>query len=190
MVGDNHQPAAFLEACSCAFQKLFQGAHFLVDLYPKGLVDACKGLVLCVLGKSLCNCAVQVSGGPDAVCGLDEPCNLTGVVHLSVQPQDTLQVLFRICVHHVCSSDLGFLVHPHVQRSVLEAEAESAFRRVKLVARYPQIRQNAVEGYPMVARVVLNKPEVVVDQSEPRVLGRIVYSVDVTIEGDDAPAIV
>ncbi len=61
---------------------------------------------------------------------------------------------------------------------------------VELMARYAQVGQDTVEHDALVAGIVLDEAEVVVDKGEPGILRSPGYGIDVTIEGDDAAAIV
>ena len=193
MVGYHHQAAAFLEAAGGAVQELLQGAHFLVHLYPQGLVHLGQHFVFGPSRQHAGDGAVQVSGGADGGLGTglaDKPGHVPGAVHLSVEPEDTLQLLFRVAVHHLLRVQLRLPVHAHVQRGILEAEAEAALRGVKLMGTNAEICQNAVELNPFVPGIVFDEAEVVVDEGEAGVLQRTRYRIDVTIEGDDAPVTV
>ena len=187
MVGNYNKATAGLEAPCGAFQELLQGTHFPVHLYAEGLVYLCKDLVLSALGEDLRHGAVKVSGGCDGAGFCYEPCNVTGAVHLSVEFQDALKVIGLISVYNVCGGELCALVHTHIQGRLLIAETESALCGVKLVAAYAKIGQDAVKQNILMAGVVLYEAEVVVDEGETGVLEGAVYSVDVTIEGDDSP---
>ena len=136
--------------------------------------------------------AVQVSGGVEglAAAGIgNEPGHVAGAVHLSPEAQDAFEVFLAVGVHYFFRREPGFLVHAHVQRSFLEAEAESALGGVELMARYAQVGQDTVEHDALVAGIVLDEAEVVVDKGEPGILRSPGYGIDVTIEGDDAAAV-
>ena len=122
--------------------------------------------------------------------GGDQLGDPAGLVHLAVQAEDALQVLDVGAVHEVGGGGFPVRVHPHVQRSVLVAEREAAVCGVELVRGYAQVRQDAVEADTVVAGVVLDETEVVVHHGQALVVRRIAYGVPVTIEGDDARAIV
>ena len=193
MVGDDHEPAAFLEGSRGALEELLQGTHLLVHLDAEGLVDLGEDLVLGALGKDAGDGAVQVAGGADLPLvprGGDELGDPAGLVHLAVQAEDALQVLDGGAVHEVGGGRPAVRVHPHVQRGVLVAEREAAVRGVELVRGHAQVRQDAVETDPEVAGVVLDETEIVVHHRQTLVVRRVAHGVPVTIEGDDARAIV
>ena len=55
---------------------------------------------------------------------------------------------------------------------------------------YAQVRQDAVEADAELSGVILDEAEVVVDQGQPRVIRCVTQGIPITIEGDDARAIV
>ena len=145
------------------------------------------------LGRASGDGAVQVAGGADLLlfpCGGDQLGDPAGLVHFAVQAEDALQVLDGGTVYEVGGGGFPVRVHPHVQRSVLVAEREAAVRGVELVRGHAQVRQDAVKTDPVVTGVVLDETEVVVHHRQALVVRRIAHGVPVTIEGDDARAIV
>ena len=136
MVGDDHEPAAFLQGSRSALEELFQRTHLLVHFDAEGLVDLGENLVLRPLGQDAGDGAVQVAGGADLLLlagGDDELGDPAGLVHFAVKAEDALQVPGVGAVHNVRRGDLPVRVHPHVQRGVLVAERETALCGVELV---------------------------------------------------------
>ena len=149
--------------------------------------------MLRTLGKDAGDGAVQVSGGADLLPvpgGDDELGDPAGLVHFAIEAEDALQVFNVVGVHDIGGGSAAFRVHPHIQRGFLVAEREAAFRGVELVRRHAQVREDAVETDAVMAGIILDETEVVVHQRQAFVVRRILHGVPVTIEGDDARAIV
>ena len=127
---------------------------------------------------------------PPLAGGRDRLGGPAGAVHLAVQAEDALQVFHPVGVHDVGGGHLTARIHPHVQRGVLETEREAALRRVELVRGHAQVGEDAVEADAIVPGVVLDETEVVVHQGQALVVRCVQHGVPVTIEGDDARAIV
>ena len=145
------------------------------------------------LGEDAGEGAVQVAGGADLLLvagGGDEAGGPAGLVHFAVEAEDALQVLGGVGIDNLGGRQLSFRVHAHVQRGVLEPEREAAVGGVELVGGDAEVREDAVEADVQVAGVVLDEAEVVVHHGQARIVRGVPDGIPVTIEGDDARAIV
>ena len=135
MVGDDHQPSSRLEREHCALKELFQGAHFLVDLYAQGLEHLRENFVLRKFWQHRRNGGAQFPSAPYGLL-LPGPDNqrshLPGSVHLTIDLQYAGQSGFVQTVYQLGRRDAALLVHPHVQFRV-KAEGEAPVRRVELM---------------------------------------------------------